>query len=423
MNNTEAAKSEPASYSQFACIGAGFSGICFGATLKRWYGISDVRIFEKETEVGGTWVINQYPDTCHLAHGNTNNIGKLTKSHRRIYVRDHAAGRSYVHEAQFLFSGASFIHEPRNLDVPGVETFRGPIVHSARWKKDLDLQDKRVAVIGNGCSASRVVPAILDKAQSINQVFRSKHWIEPPIEVQYPLSPFVFLAKHAPWTQTAYHMTKYGSWLRGLFTKSTDKYMRATAPEKYHDILIPDFDLGCRRRIYDPGYLQPLHSDKITLTNEPALEITPEGVRTKSEVIGADVIILANGFKTGQFSVGIDVVGRNGEALHEHWEKFGGPTGYNCTAVSSYPNFFFSAVSPNSGTGHTSLISAIENQVNFALRVIRPVLEGRASSAELKREAEETYTQQLQQDLKKRVWETGGCPTWYVETSEMTSDS
>lgn len=273
----------------------------------------------------------------------------------RIHVRHTTTGSSYVHEAQFLFSGAGYIHEPRKPDFPGIETFRGPIVHSARWKKDLDLRKQRIVVVGNGCSASQIIPAILDEAESIHQVFRSKHWIVPPVEVQYPISPFVFLGKYAPWTQSlqrmilattlelefpAYHMTKFGSWVRRQFTQSTEKYMRATAPEKYHDILIPDFDLGCRRRIYDPGYLKALHSDKITLTNEPVIEVSPEGVRTKSGVIHADVIILANGFETGKFSIGIDVIGRNGETIHEHWEKLGGPTGYNCTAVSNFPNFF-----------------------------------------------------------------------------------
>lgn len=48
-------------YSQFICIGTGFSGIGLGATLKRWYGITDVRFFEREADVGGTWYLNNYP--------------------------------------------------------------------------------------------------------------------------------------------------------------------------------------------------------------------------------------------------------------------------------------------------------------------------------------------------------------------------
>lgn len=49
------------SYTQFACIGSGFSGIGLGATLKRWYGIQDIAIFERHADLGGTWFANKYP--------------------------------------------------------------------------------------------------------------------------------------------------------------------------------------------------------------------------------------------------------------------------------------------------------------------------------------------------------------------------
>lgn len=55
---------------------------------------------------------------------------------------------------------------------------------------------------------------------------------------------------------------------------------------------------------------------------------------------------------------------------------------------------------------------AIENAVNYSLRVIEPVLDGRATVVEVKREAEERYTQQLQKSLRKTVW-AGGCSSWY----------
>lgn len=58
MSNTDSAD---VPYSQFICIGTGFSGIGLGATLKRWYGITDVQFFERELEVGGTWYLNSYP--------------------------------------------------------------------------------------------------------------------------------------------------------------------------------------------------------------------------------------------------------------------------------------------------------------------------------------------------------------------------
>jgi cation diffusion facilitator CzcD-associated flavoprotein CzcO len=54
-------KESTSSYSQFACIGAGFSGIALGVTLKRWYKITDIRFFERHSDLGGTWYANKYP--------------------------------------------------------------------------------------------------------------------------------------------------------------------------------------------------------------------------------------------------------------------------------------------------------------------------------------------------------------------------
>ena len=54
-------REEPVSYSQFACVGTGFSAIGLGATLKRWYNIEDIAFFEQHSTLGGTWAINKYP--------------------------------------------------------------------------------------------------------------------------------------------------------------------------------------------------------------------------------------------------------------------------------------------------------------------------------------------------------------------------
>lgn len=57
----DVSETENISYSQFACIGSGFAAIGLGATLKRWYGIEDVKFFERHNQLGGTWFINRYP--------------------------------------------------------------------------------------------------------------------------------------------------------------------------------------------------------------------------------------------------------------------------------------------------------------------------------------------------------------------------
>lgn len=71
---------------------------------------------------------------------------------------------------------------------------------------------------------------------------------------------------------------------------------------------------------------------------------------------------------------------------------------------------------PNAATGHTSSIMALENSINYALRVFKPALEGRASTAVIKREAEEAYTDTIQDALQHRVWNSG-CSSWYFQKS------
>lgn len=72
---------------------------------------------------------------------------------------------------------------------------------------------------------------------------------------------------------------------------------------------------------------------------------------------------------------------------------------------------------PNSLTGHTSAIIAAENSINFALRIIRPLLEGKGTVVEVTREAEQDYVDRLQEDMQKTVWFTG-CTSWYLKDTK-----
>lgn len=67
---------------------------------------------------------------------------------------------------------------------------------------------------------------------------------------------------------------------------------------------------------------------------------------------------------------------------------------------------------PNTTTGHTSFLMAVENAVNYSLRVIEPVLKGKGSVVEVKREAEEKYVQWVHSSLQNTVFSTG-CTSWY----------
>ena len=352
----------------------------------------------------------------------------------RMTVRHIKTDTILIHECQFLFCATGQLVHARDIDVPGSGTFNGPIFHTSRWRSDVDLKDKRVVVFGNGCTGAQVVPSIVKETKSLTQFVRAKHWILPPIDAEVP-----------PWGHTllrwlpglmglqrllvfvvaenslrGFPLTEAGRRFRARQRKKAERYMRSAAPAKYHDLLIPDFEVGCKRRIFDSGYLKSLHEDNLILTDEKPLEIVPEGVRTAKGIVEADVIVLANGFVTNDFLIGVDVRGQGGKTMQEHWSEFGGAEAYNSSVLSGFPNMFL-LLGPNAATGHTSAVMAAENSVNYALRVIRPVLEGRASIASLKLDAEKAYSERLQGALRDTVWNSG-CQSWYVQGTEGGTD-
>ncbi|XRM48122.1 hypothetical protein ABZX51_011062 [Aspergillus tubingensis] len=458
------------SYSQVACIGAGASGIALGATLKRWYGLEDIQYFERQADCGGTWHINTYPGcACDVpsalysfSFAPNARWSKLMPSQKEIksyqdgvvadyglrqkmnfctevkqciwredasrwlmLLRNVDTGAEWAHECQVLFSATGHFAQPRSCNFPGSSSFEGAMFHSAQWDHSVSLKGKRVVVIGNGCTAAQIVPALVKQTKHLTQIIRSQHWIFPATNFTYP-KVLQWIFQYVPFAMKLHRlhifllaengfrlfpMTARAARLRQKRRREVEKYMRDTAPAKYHDILIPDFEVGCKRRIFNDGYLESLHSANLDLTTAKILEIVPEGVRTSDGVIPADVIVLATGFETNQFTPFMDIVGRDG-SLNDHWKRYDGPEAYNSSAMSGFPNFFM-LFGPNAGTGHTSALMAAENSVNYALRVLKPVFDKRADAVELSPTAEDEYSKAVQGALQKRVW-NAGCQSWYI---------
>lgn len=277
-----------------------------------------------------------------------------SKSRWLLTVTDLATDTEFQHESQFLYTGTGILVEPRYPDIPGIDSFSGKLFHAAKWDTSATLKDKDVVVVGNGCSADQIVPAIAKQVKSVTQFARSKHWIMPypPMGSEAVFNALctyvpgfvdflrfnVFLLLEYEWK--SFGGDKKAAAFRKQREAASASYMRKKAPEKYHDMLIPDFPIGCKRRIYDPGYLDSLHSDKVDLTNDPILEIVPEGVRTKNGVTKADVIVFATGYATNTYLAGIEIVGRGGKTIEKHWEASGGAEAYNSVLVNGFPNFF-----------------------------------------------------------------------------------
>ncbi|KAH8665838.1 hypothetical protein BGZ60DRAFT_378619 [Tricladium varicosporioides] len=389
----------------------------------------------------------------HLVTG----VGDLSEYDRAQKIKKEGPSAVYVAQeiirAKVVVSGVGGLVEPKIWPdtIPGKDQFEGQIFHSARWRHDIDLKDKDVIVVGTGCSAAQFVPYLTKeyKARSVTQVMRSPPWVVPreipPLgnkgwEEKGPwlcnnVPGFAKFIRYSVVAATEADWKLFGTEPKNAkFRASVEKklldHMKATVPEKYHEMLTPNYGLGCKRRIADDTWFPALNDPALELTTMPLTSISaksvtlgpgrtyPDPKNTASKVpdgevtLPADVIILANGFETTQWLHPLDITGRGGVKIPEIWAERGGPQMYNGTALDSFPNFF-TIFGPNTATGHTSVILASENMCTLALKFIKPILEGDVKTVEVKKEAEVKWARDVQTALKKTIWNDPGCRSWY----------
>jgi cation diffusion facilitator CzcD-associated flavoprotein CzcO len=118
--------------------------------------------------------------------------------------------------------------------------------------------------------------------------------------------------------------------------------MQRTAPSEYHDLVIPDYELGGKRFVLDHGYLDSLHDPRLKLLRSPSLTVVePRKVQTENgETFPADVIIVANGFKTQELLTPMTITRLDGKTLPSLWHEEGNyPSAYmGCVPTQFPPN-------------------------------------------------------------------------------------
>ena len=98
--------------------------------------------------------------------------------------------------------------------------------------------------------------------------------------------------------------------------------------------------IGCKRRIFDPGYLEALHAKNLNLVPEGIAKIDGTGITSESgDREEFDVIVLATGFEVTDFLGPIKVVGKDGIDLHKQWNEHVGAQAYLGMHVHNFPNF------------------------------------------------------------------------------------
>lgn len=472
-------------------IGAGMSGILAAHRLQQM-GIEYV-IVEKNPDVGGTWFENTYPG-CRVDSSNHGYCYSFEPKHdwphyfstqdvlleyfrgcaERFGVREHtrfdteviearhvettggwrvlvrnASGEEETLEANAVISAVGQLNRPRYPDIPGRDDFTGIAFHSARWRHDVELRGKRVAVIGTGASAFQFVPEVAEQVDEMWVYQRSPPWLLPTPNYHKPVPAGVqWLMRHLPFYDRWYRffvmwMATEGllpyckvdpAWSDSQHSVSAENHIVRQLVEGYikaqiHDdaalaaASIPAYPPGGKRMLRDNGvWLNTLQRGDVHLVSDAIERITPEGIVTKDgKLTPVDVVIYGTGFEASRFLHPMKIVGRGGVDLNEHWA--GDARAYLGITIPNFPNLFC-IYGPNTNiVVNGSIIFFSECAVHYVLGCIRMLLEGGHAAMECKQGVHDAFNKRIDEANERMAWGSPHVDSWYKNDKGRVSQN
>ncbi|HEX9235576.1 MAG TPA: NAD(P)/FAD-dependent oxidoreductase, partial [Actinomycetota bacterium] len=446
-----------------AVVGTGFAGL--GAAVRmNQAGIDDLVVFERATELGGTWRDNHYPGLCCDVPSHVYSfsfelnpfwkqgfapgweiLDYLKATAAKYGVTQHIRfGHEVLHatwnerlqrweiettggrfSARLLVSAAGALSDPSFPDIPGLDRFAGTMFHSAQWDHDHDLAGERVAVIGTGASAIQFVPQIQPSVSKLHVFQRTPPWVIPRLD--HKITRFEhWLLRWIPFAPNIVRFVLY--WLlevrvigfkRPRMMKLAEVVARRHLRRQVKDDpelirkLTPDYTMGCKRILISDDYYPALVQPNIEVVTEGIKEVRPSSVVTEDGIErGIDTIIFGTGFHVTDPPIAERIRGRDGRSLAEHWK--GSVEAYRGTTVAGFPNLFL-MTGPNTGLGHNSMVFMIESQLNYLVDCLRVMGERGADVLEIRPEVQDRYNQRLQASMRGTVWTAGHCHSWYLD--------
>lgn len=454
-----------------AIVGAGISGLCMGIQLKQ-AGITNFTIFEKSSDVGGTWLDNSYPGAgcdvpSHLysysfePHPTWSRryspqseiLAYFQHCARKYGIYPHIRFRTELASARFdepagkwwlrttagdevtanvLVSGVGQLNRPAYPTIPGLDTFAGSTFHSARWNHSYDLRGKRVGVIGTGASALQFIPQIAPEVAQLHVFQRSPNWVVPRNDYAYSASAKWAFA-NVPLLQRLYRLKIYlqleknfmafhrGAWLAWLMKRGALAYLEAQVPDPaLRRLLTPDYPIGCKRVLISDDFYSALVRPNVEVVADPIDHVTADSVVTRDgRTRSVDALIYATGFEATKFLAPMHIEGLGGAALEDAWRA--GAEAHLGVSVAGFPNFFV-LYGPNTNLGHNSIIFMIECQVGYVMQCLQRLMQDRLRYLDVKRDAMARYNDEVQRELANTVWTTA-CENWYkIESGRVVNN-
>lgn len=289
---------------------------------------------------------------------------------------------------RYLATAIGILHKRNVPDYPGLDTFKGKVVHSSAWTPDLEHENKRIAVIGSGASGVQVVSALSETAQSLTHFIRHAQYVLPaayrPVsteerslineryekiwhDVFASAVGFGFAEPNRPTLAVSpedreiifQDLWDQGSGFRFLFggfsdlasdeaaNKEAIKFIHRKIKEIVKDPqkanVLTSNDWFARRPLTDDNYYARFNQDNVfavDLKKTPIQAIKPDGIETADgQLHQVDLIVFATGFDASDGSYhAIDFRGRNGLSLKDHWTD--GPSTHTGATTTGFPNLF-----------------------------------------------------------------------------------
>jgi 4-hydroxyacetophenone monooxygenase len=472
-----------ASIAQFEVliIGAGVSGICAAAQFRE----AGIRytVLEKNATLGGTWHDNKYPEVgcdvpnhfysfsfrpnadwsgyyskgdeieaylcrCAEEFGILDRVRFNTEVLSARYDERTARWQVTVRQpdgelatlsANVLVSATGQLNRPKMPTIEGLADFEGPLFHTARWRSDVPLDGRRVAVIGTGASAMQLARSVAARAQSLTIYQRSPQWAVPSGDYHRQVSDGKkWLLRHVPFYMGWYRFTlawRFSDQLlrtlerdpawphpeRAVNARNDRHRERLTeylldALGERSDLVakcLPDYPPYGKRILIDNDWFKTLKRDNVELVTDDIARLTAQGVETADGVTReADVVILATGFEATRLLWPVEFTGRDGESLRSRWGD-DDASAYLGLTVPGFPNLFC-LYGPNTNLGHGgSIIMIAECQVRYVLGCVMKMITDGVQAIECREEVCADYVARLDAEHAKLVWTSPGLDNWY----------
>ena len=468
VTGTHPVTSAPSRHVRVAIIGSGFSGIGMAIRLRQ-AGIEDFVILERAGDLGGVWRDNTYPGcacdveshlyafsfapnpdwsrryspqaeiwaylqrcadqfgvTPFIQYHQTVEAARWDDATARWHLT--TSGGSYLANVVVAATGA--LSEPRLPDLPGLDTFSGPVFHSAQWNHDVDLAGKRVAVLGTGASAVQFIPAIQPTVAKLIVFQRTPAWVVPRDDHAFGEGTRGFLRRF-PAAQRALRARitltremlgvgfRHPVIMRVLGGLARRHLRQSVADPTLRALLTPDFIPGCKRILVSDDYYPALARPNVEVVRGAAASVRPTAViGTDGVAREVDVIICSTGFHVTDFPFAHRVRGRDGRTLADAWSATA--TAHLGTTVAGYPNLFL-VPGPNTGLGHSSVLLMFEAQIAHVMDALRHMEALGLAAIEPRPEAQAAFVADVDRRMANTVWLKGGCESWYLDATGRNS--